>query len=210
MGPSEESFALLPFHVTRCRNDNCRRYVSTTHQRLNGNSEPARWNCSLVPVTSGAAWKWRNAHLAFYSHIPRNTKHHAGKGTRSIFSQWFQLLRLCKIHNYLCVQCAQYATIGYHYVSSLYAGLPDGRPPISSRVSILSIELKRRANLQAGDMMSPWSRPIRIVTLKAVSSLTRSVLCAGNCLSWNAAWFSVICVLDDNFTGCEDHKRGML
>lgn len=93
---------------------------------------------------------------------------------------------------------------GHRYTSSLYAGAPDRRPPLSSAVSGSWIELRRRAKLLTGDTVSPWSRPIRIVTLNVVSSHTGSVLPAGKCLSLNAAWSSAICVLDDNYTGCED------
>lgn len=160
-------------------------------------------------VSSGTVWKWRNAYLAFYAHIPRKMKHHTEKGTRSIFTQWFQLPRerlhdrgahcaygKCSMHC-SCVQYDAMATI-------TQSNLPD------RRLSIACMDLKRRAKLQTGDTMSPWSRPIRIVTLKAVSLDTRSVLRAGNCLSLNAAWLTIICVLDDNYTGCEDHRRRML
>lgn len=69
----------------------------------------------------------------------------------------------CKTHHCSWIKCA----IRHNgHTSSLYAGAPDTRPPLSSTVISLMNRVEKKS--ETGDTMLTWSRPVRIVTLEAV------------------------------------------
>lgn len=133
--------------------------IAAVRKRLNWNSEPP--NGTAIPCRFPHGDKRHSVkvmyriHSLLFTHSGKNeTSHRKGHSVhlQSVIPapRWSSSrLCLCKIHYYSCTMF----TIrhdGYHYTSSLYAGAPDRRPPLSSGVSILWIELKRRAKLQTG------------------------------------------------------------